>query len=72
MVNGGLPMMKPNFKKMTRKDLREYVLKHREDDEAIAALISRSNTESPKFPFPKTDEDLKEMQVLLHKKLNNN
>jgi len=72
MVNGGLSMMKPNFKKMTRKDLREYVLKHREDDEAIAALIRRSNTESPKFPFPKTDDDLKEMQVLLHKKLNNN
>ena len=37
-------MMKPNFKKMTRKDLREYVLKHREDDEAIAALISRSKS----------------------------
>lgn len=65
-------MMKPNFKEMPRKDLREYVLKHREDDEAIAALIKRSNTESQKFPFPKTDDDLKEMQVLLHKKLNNN
>jgi hypothetical protein len=72
MVNGGLPMMKPNFKEMPRKDLREYILKHREDDEAIAALIKRSNTESQKFPFPKTDDDLKEMQVLLHKKLNNN
>ncbi|WP_434684103.1 DUF6887 family protein [Pseudanabaena minima] len=29
-------MMKPNFSKMTRQELRAYMLAKREDDEAIA------------------------------------
>lgn len=68
MVNGVL-MMKPDFSKMTRQELRAYILANREDDEAIAALIDRGNPNSPKFPFPKTDADLKEMQEILRDKL---
>jgi hypothetical protein len=45
-------------------------LANREDDEAIAALINRANPNSPKFPFPKTDADLKEMQEILRDQLN--
>ena len=59
-------MMKPDF---TRQELRAYILANREDDDAIAALINRGNPNSPKFPFPKTDEDLKEMQEVLRDKL---
>ena len=33
--------MKPNFKSMTRQELKAYVLKHREDIEALNVLISR-------------------------------
>ncbi|MFN6386439.1 MAG: DUF6887 family protein [Pseudanabaena sp.] len=69
MVNGVL-MMKPDFSKMTRQELRAYILANREDDEAIAALINRANPNSPKFPFPKTDADLKEMQEILRDQLN--
>ena len=63
--------MKPDFSKMTRQELQAYILANREDDEAIAALIQRGNPNSPKFPFPKTDADLKEMQEILHNRLGN-
>jgi len=61
--------MKPDFSKMTRQELRAYILTNREDDEAIAALIQRGNPNSPKFSFPKNDADLKEMQAILRDKL---
>lgn len=35
--------MKPNFDKMSKAELKAYVLAHREDDEAIRALFSRRN-----------------------------
>lgn len=62
-------MMKPDFSQMTRQDLRAYVLAHRDDDDAIEALIERRNPNSPKYRFPKTDEDLTEMARILKKKL---
>ena len=35
-------MTKPNFQTMSRKELRAYVLAHREDDSAFYALVDRS------------------------------
>jgi len=64
--------MKPNFSKMTPQELRAYVLAHREDDEAIETLIKRGNPNSPRYRFPQTDEDLREMEELLRRKLNSN
>jgi hypothetical protein len=32
-------MTKPNFDTMTRKELREYILQHREDDDAIELRV---------------------------------
>jgi hypothetical protein len=69
MVNGDLTMTKPDFSKMAHPELRAYVLAHREDDEAIEALIKRGNPNSPKYRFPQTDEDLREMEELLRRKL---
>jgi hypothetical protein len=69
MVNGALMIMKPDFSRMTREDLRAYVLAHRDDDDAIEALIKRRNPNSPKHRFPQTDEDLVEMEKLLKQKL---
>lgn len=33
--------MKPNFETMTRKELRAYVLEHRDDTDAIRSLFNR-------------------------------
>jgi hypothetical protein len=62
-------MTKPDFSRMTRQELRTYVLAHREEDDAIEALIKRGNPNSPKYPFPQTDEDLREMEQILKRKL---
>lgn len=62
-------MMKPEFQQMTRQELRAYVLAHRDDDDAIEALIKRGNPDSPVYPFPQTDEDLREMAAILQQKL---
>ncbi len=62
-------MMKPNFDSMTRQELREYILQHREDDDAIEALIDKGNPNSLTYKFPQTDEDLQEMAVILKQKL---
>jgi hypothetical protein len=62
-------MMKPDFNQMSRQELRAYILKHREDDEAIAALINRGNPNSPVYPYPQTEEDLQTMQEILRQKL---
>jgi hypothetical protein len=69
MANGDSTMMQPDFSKMTRQELREYVLSHRGDDAAIEALIKRGNPNSPKFRFPQTDEDFREMEEILQRKL---
>jgi hypothetical protein len=61
--------MKPDFKTMNRQELRAYVLAHREDDEAIEALIKRGNPDLPTYPFPRTDEDLQEMNEILKRQL---
>lgn len=54
---------------MSRQELRAYVLAHREDDDAIEALIKRGNPHSPKYPFPQTEEDFREMEEILKRKL---
>ncbi|MEH2066796.1 MAG: hypothetical protein V7K47_01245 [Nostoc sp.] len=64
-------MTKTDFTKMSRQELRAYVLAHREDDEAIEALINRGNPDSPKYPFPQTEEDFREMEEILKRKLSN-
>ena len=53
--------MKPNFDSMTRQEIRDYILQHQEDDDAIEALISKGNPNSPTYKFPQTDEDLLEI-----------
>jgi len=62
-------MKKPDFAKMTHQELRSYILVHRNDDEAIEALIKRGNPHRPKYKFPQTEEDLMEMEEILKRKL---
>ena len=62
-------IMKPDFSKMTRQELRNYILTHREDDDAIESLINRGNPHSLKYPFPQTEDDFREMEEILKQKL---
>lgn len=52
--------MKTNFKAMNRKELKAYILKHRDDNEAISAYIEKSQAEGNwvKMPPLKSLEDL--------------
>jgi hypothetical protein len=62
-------MKKPDFSQMSRPELKAYILAHREDDDAIEALIRMGNPNSPVYPFPQTDEDLEAMEEILKKRL---
>lgn len=42
--------MKPDFSKMSKTELKAYVLEHRDDLEAIRHLFSRRNQENRRFP----------------------
>jgi hypothetical protein len=48
---GDLPM-KPNFAQMSTKELRAYVLAHREDIEALEILFSRRTPDSEAIIYP--------------------
>lgn len=54
--------MKPNFEKMSRKELRAYILTHREDMEALEFMYSRRSPDSEAVWFhpPKTKEEEQE------------
>lgn len=55
--------MKPDFSQMSRKDLKNYVLTHRDDLEALHALYERRSPDSEAvwFKAPKTFEDMEQM-----------
>lgn len=38
---------KPNFKAMTKSELRTYILEHREDEKALHAYLDRLHAENP-------------------------
>lgn len=65
-------MTKPDFNRMTRQELRTYILTHRDDDEAIAALIQRGNPNGARYPYPQTPEDVSTMTEILRRKLDQN
>jgi hypothetical protein len=46
-------------------------LAHREDDDAIEALIRLSDPNSPTYPFSETEADLEAMAAILQQKLGN-
>ncbi len=52
-------MSKPEFTSMTRAELRQYILDHREDEQALQIYIDRfQNPNNRIFPAPETVEDL--------------
>lgn len=53
--------MKPDYKAMTKGELRAYVLSHHEDIEAIRELFDRSEGKRIVFPRPQNLEEMTEM-----------
>ncbi len=59
-------MSKPNFAAMTRKELRAYILEHREDDEAFQVYMDKVTAEPGEiYPAPQSIDDLKNFPELL-------
>ncbi len=63
-------MSKPNFATMTRSEFRQYILEHREDDEAVSIYLEKFRPLNPKvYPAPKTLADLDNFPELHQKHL---
>ncbi|NJL42166.1 MAG: hypothetical protein HC899_40200 [Leptolyngbyaceae cyanobacterium SM1_4_3] len=44
--------MKPNYDAMTNQELRAYILRHRDDIDAIEAFFARRSPDSEAVIFP--------------------
>ena len=63
-------MTKPNFKQMTKGELKSYVLAHREDEEAIHELfITRSNPNAKLYPAPLDEESIRIGEEAIRQKI---
>lgn len=53
-------MSKPNFDAMSKAELRDYVIKHQEDNEAFYALVDRltAKPSSVIYPASMTPEEI--------------
>lgn len=68
----GLFAMNPDFQSMSMKELRTYVLEHREDDEAFYALVDRRKAANPNpvlYSLPETPEEREAMRQVIWQKL---
>lgn len=65
--------LKPNFQMMSRKELRNYVLTHRKDDEALRIYMDRLHNESGviRHTGGLNEEDLNQLKQAIEKKLGN-
>lgn len=61
--------MKPNFYEISLKQLRQYVLSHREDETAFHIYVDRVNSEQERTTYPplKSLEDLEKYPDVLNK-----
>lgn len=62
-------MTQPNFEAMSRKQLRAYILEHRDDEQAFRVYMDRITAEPPTevYPAPQSIDDLKHFSQLLEK-----
>ncbi|MDJ0846644.1 MAG: hypothetical protein QNJ08_20705 [Crocosphaera sp.] len=64
--------MKAKFYKMTRQELRAYILKNREDEQAFQVYLDRVMAQPGEiYPAPKTLEDLDNFPKVLDKNKDN-
>lgn len=65
---GGLSMMKPDYKNMTRKELKEHLLADRNDEEAWAIFFSKLSELDPNLGYSPDLSD-REMENIFREKL---
>ena len=64
--------MTSKFDKMSRQELRAYMLKNREDEEAFQVYLDRVMEQPGEiYPAPKTIEDLENFPKVLDKNKDN-
>ncbi|WP_107670461.1 hypothetical protein [Cyanothece sp. BG0011] len=61
--------MKSNFETMSKAELRAYVLEHKEDKEALRALMSRRDPNAIKYNFPNTQEGREQIKEVIKRKI---
>lgn len=64
--------MKPDFDAMSKAELRDYVLSHRNDNEAFYKLVDRYETDSKDqiwHPYPQTPEDWTKVPKLIQEQI---
>lgn len=49
-------MNSPNFSKMSKQELKGYILAHRQDEQAWTELVSRRNKSTKRYPPPLDEE----------------
>jgi len=63
-------MSKPDFSLMSRKEFRQYILEHTEDDEAFQIYVDRfQNPNAKVYPAPKSLDDLDNFEELYRQHL---
>lgn len=64
-------MIKPDFRAMTKPELRAYVIAHPDDKAAFHAFVDRFTSEaSPEtFDIPKSTAEVEEVEALIKQKL---
>ena len=61
-MEAGNSSTKPDFKAMSFKELRAYIVEHRQDDEAIHELfVNRRNPDAVQYPYTMTVEETTEI-----------
>lgn len=64
-------LMSLKFAEMSRQELREYILKNREDDEALHVYLDRALAEPGTiYPAPQSIDDLKDFPLPKNSNLN--
>jgi hypothetical protein len=61
--------MKPNFEQMSRSELKAYVLANRNNEEAIRELFRRRNPHGVRYPMPRSEEELKQMEEIFKRRI---
>jgi hypothetical protein len=65
-------VIKPDFSKMTKGELRAYVIAHPDNKVAFHAFVDRFTEEAPPetFDIPNSKAEVEEVEILIRQKLN--
>lgn len=63
-------MTKPDYQSMSRAELKQYVLDHRNDDEALDELMKRRNPNTLTYPANLTTEEVRSIVEKKVKEIN--